>query len=261
MSDKDCVLMVPSHKRAGRVTTHQFVEGVKICVPQSQMEAYKLYHPARDLIPHPDDVIGHCRKLQWMMDRFAPLFILDDDVIGMYRIYLPGKNMNQVQRKRMASPKHTAAVIQNCHAVAEQMGAFLFGFNSHAHPRTFNQFRPFGFGGYTPSGAVGIREGSKLFMPDTELPVGDYWLCALNAAFHRYSWYDKRFAFGFKDTYTGQGGFAEFRHPTSEQDGTKYLQAAFGADVILDTSQNKAGGLTKVVRNHGRRSLRLPYQV
>jgi hypothetical protein len=146
------------------------------------------------------------------------------------------------------------------------MGAYLYGFGSHANPITYNPFNPFKFGGYTPGGATGHLREDKLFYPSTTLPVGDYWICLLNAYYHRYAFYDLRYAFAFKQTYTGAGGMAEFRfNATSdvtddpEIEATRWLRRKFGK--CIQVKHVDPRGPTKHNRNRGARTIVLPYKV
>lgn len=244
-----------SHKRAGRVTTHRFVDGAVVCIPESQYGAYAQHHPKDQLLVHPDSVVGLPAKRQWVYQQFGNVFMLDDDCIGLYRIYRPKGSQGKSQ---MASPGRTRELIQMVAETAEKLGAFLFGFASHANPMTFDEFRPFRFGGYSPGGAIGMRAGSKLWFPaDVTLPIDDYWICLLNSFYHRFAWYDCRFAFGFKDTYRGAGGMAEYRVGNTERTATEYLVKQFGSVVQPKARLKNA---TKRQRNQWGRRIVLPYR-
>lgn len=86
--------------------------------------------------------------------------------------------------------------------------------------------------------------------------MDDYWVCLLNAYHHRYAWFDGRFAFGFKDTYTGRGGMAEFRAGGGEEAATALLKRYFGAAVVPKRLSRTA---TKQERNPSARSIALPW--
>lgn len=108
---------------------------------------------------------------------------------------------------------------------------------------------------------MGLLAGSKLWFPtDCTLPIDDYWICLLNLYHHRFAWYDCRFAFGFKDTYRGRGGMAEFRVKDTERDATEYLVRHFGADVV-QRKANRGQAATKRQRNEWGRSIVVPWKV
>jgi len=258
MSDVRCLIL--SHKRAGRVMTHRYIANCEIVVPESQAEEYAKKHPELPQIVHPDSVVGAWAKRQWMLDLGVDQIQLDDDLIGIFRIW----RHKGTRKKAVMSAERAYDLIQQTGDTARQMGAYVFGFASHANPMTFNGLRPFKFGGYTPSGAVGILKGSKLWFPtDTTLPGVDYWICLLNAYYHRYAWYDCRFAAGFHNTYWGEGGMTEFRAPRDgrepEIEALVHLRKYFG-DAIQAASM-KPSAATERVRNPGRRKIVLPYRV
>ncbi len=106
---------------------------------------------------------------------------------------------------------------------------------------------------------MGLLKGSKLWVPtDSTLPIDDYWVCLLNAYYHRFAWYDCRYAFGFKDTYRGAGGMAEFRVGDREKAATQHLVKHFGAAVQPKASR---GNATKRQRNQWGRKIEMPYRV
>lgn len=256
MADQPIQVIIVSHKRAGRVTTPRYVANAKVCVPASQAADYARYHAKTDLLVHPDSVVGLPAKRQWVYQTLGDVFMLDDDCIGLYRIYREERSKG---RGQMCSAERAYELIQLAGETARKLGAYLFGFGSHAHPMTYNQFRPFKFGGYTPGGAMGLLKGSKLWFPtDVTLPIDDYWICLLNAFYHRYAWYDCRFAFGFKDTYRGSGGMAEYRIGETERTATQYLIQHFGSAV---QKKDIRGGATKRSRNEWARRIVLPYRV
>lgn len=230
-----------------------------ICVPASQKAEYARFHPPEVLVTHPDSVVGLCAKRQWAYDRWGDVFQLDDDSFGLFRIYRPAGKRIEV-RPEITSPRRAWELIQLAGHTARQTGAHLFGFASHAHPLTYNQFRPFKRGGYSPGGAMGLLRGSRLFWPQSTAPIDDDWICLLNAFHHRYAWYDGRFAFGFRETYRGAGGMSEFRaRPGStEKDATVYLVRAFGEAVV--PKKPRGSGATKRQRNEWARRIELPYR-
>ena len=266
-----CIIV--SHRRAGKVLSHKRVANCWLCCEESQVPAYVAAHPEFEdrVMPHPDG-LDLLETRQWLVDN-APenRFEIDDDALGIYRIYRrPGS-----WKKAMMSRDLAYELIQSTAYLTKELGAFLFGFSSHAHPLTYNGLRPFGFGGYTPGGAVGSLDGLKFHYPtakedpDHASAMGlDYWTCLINAQNHRYAFYDRRFAFGFAGTYVSAGGTAVERGKRFGPDGddpevaaTKFLQRMFGTDVIKSVVDEAGTSLTKHKRNAGRRRLEMPYKV
>lgn len=80
-------IIVPSHKRAGKVITHHAVSGCKICIPESQKNDYLKFHSPSEIITHPDNIIGLFPKRQWILEQFPDVFMLDDDITEMRYMY------------------------------------------------------------------------------------------------------------------------------------------------------------------------------
>ena len=251
--------LILSHKRAGRVTTHRRVANCELVIPQSQDEAYAKEHPELPRILHPDTVVGMPAKRQWCYDKFGDQMQLDDDLIAIFRIY----RRQGGWKKSVLGPSRAYELIQQLGETARQLGAYLFGFGSHANPMTYDALRPFRLGGYSPSGALGLLAGSKLWFPaETTLPVEDYWICLLNSYYHRYCFYDARFAAGFNETYVRAGGLSEFRAPGAdgiepEVAATVYLRRFFGEAIRSSTYGSSV--VTKRGKNPGRRQIHLPF--
>jgi hypothetical protein len=261
--------IVVTHGRAGRVTAHKHIANLWLCCPEGQVDAYVDAHPEFEdrVDPYPDELAGNLLKVRKWTYKFDSAFEVDDDLIGMYRVY----RRPAAWKKATLSPERAYEQIQATAVLADQLGAQLFGYAAHANPVTFNGLRPFKFGGYGPGGATGALPGYKGFLPDDErVAVGlDHWHKLINACFHRYCLYDLRFACAFKDTYVGVGGTAAERGKKAfeggkdlEEQATDFLIEMFGNDVVQrsDTTYNPSG-VTKKMKNSGRRRIVLPYKV
>ena len=254
--------IILSHKRAGKVTTHEHIAGAKLCIPESQAADYLEAYPKVEQLVHPDKVVGLWAKRQWVKEQLGDHVQMDDDMVCIFRLYRPAGRSSTSWKKVSLSPDRASELIDVTADRARRLGAFLFGFGQHAHPLTFAALKPFRFGGYTPGGLLGIMEGAKYFWPtNLSLPDGDdYWVCLLNAHFHRFAFFDRRFAAGFRGTFVAAGGLAEFRYDGDWDEVTKHLQRSFGSDVIAPSNQGPDKA-TKRIRNRGRRSITMPYQI
>lgn len=249
-------VIICSHKRAGRVTTHNRVANTLLCIPESQYDEYAKFHPAKTIITHPDTVVGLPAKRQWIYETHGSVMMLDDDSNGMVRLWPPRFSMKP---KRM-SPLDAYHVIQATADNAKQAGCYLFGFAQQPNPIVFGENKPLRLGGYSPGGAIGIHEGSKLFWPtDTTLPIDDYWICLLNAYYHRKAWYDQRFSLGFMDTYIGAGGMSEYRRNDAEVTATEYLKKHFGKAIVPKRVGAKLRTQRKSEAVKGARSMEIPW--
>lgn len=219
-------IVIPSHKRAGKVTTDKIVANATVCVPDSQMPDY--YEAGHEFVhSHSDSIIGLTRKRQWIYERFENVFMLDDDIIAVRRLYTePGEPTD-------LTADEAEDLIQRTAWSARKAGAFLFGFNNRPNPTMYNPMQPIQMSGYITGCATGLLAGSKLwYNPDIKCNE-DYWISLLNAYHHRVIWRDNRFAFIQKDTFTAKGGLAEFRNVEAEKADFELLKKCFGDAVEL----------------------------
>jgi hypothetical protein len=255
----ECTKIIPSHKRAGSVTTTRVVSGCILCVAESQAQDYAAMNPGTEIVTHPDDVIGINAKRQWILDRWGsgPLMMLDDDILSFRRMYRPPDR--DYPRKSTVPPDLVSEIIDRAAETCAEFGAKLFGFASHCNPQTYQPLRPFGLGGYIPGGCIGFLVGHGLHFPaEVTFPGCDYWICALNAHLNRIAWIDRRYAFEFRKTYDNPGGMAEFRGGDGEERGREWLVEMFGSSVIGIPQKTP---WTKNKKNSAGRALRLPWHV
>lgn len=256
----DIPVVISTHRRAGRVSTTKHVANAMLCMEESQAGEYAEHHDKASFLVHPDSVKGLGAKRNWLYERLGDFFQLDDDVIGAYRRYRPAGG----RRGTMCSPERAYEIIQQSAATAREMGAYLFGFGTHAHPLAYDPNRPFRFGGYINGGAFGLLKGSMISWPPEIIPArlmvaSDHWVVLLNAYHHRYAFIDERYVFAITGTYTAPGGLREWRDDTAEMDGYRMLRKYFGDTVRL--REEKSTQLTKKLRNEAKKEIRLPYNV
>jgi len=227
-------IVIPSHKRPERVLTKHVVADPIVCVPVSQGDNYRANNPEIEVVTHPDSVIGLTLKRQWIYEHFGDVFMLDDDIKSMRRVYHESEYL--IKNKQLVRE-----IIESTADVARQAGAYLFGFSKNPNPASYRSSRPIELTGYVTGCATGLLKGSKLFYDGRINCNEDYWISCLNAYFHRIIYKDTRFVFEQAGTFTSTGGLAEFRNMQAEEDDFNYLREMFGDVVRLktDTSQRK----------------------
>lgn len=225
-------VVIPSHKRAGRIATLGLFPSAIVCVPESQAAEYRAAHPGTQLVLHPDSVVGLAAKRNWMYQHFGNLLMLDDDITDFRRMYLPAGEPVSIDERR------ALAIIQETAYVAKQTGAYLWGFNSNPNPTMFKTLNPIQLTGYVTGCATGLLQGSKLWYNNQIICNEDYWISCLNAYHHRIIYKDMRFGFIQKDTFVGQGGLAEFRNLDAERADFALLRRCFG-EVIQEKRDSK----------------------
>ncbi|WP_291727976.1 hypothetical protein [Bernardetia sp.] len=220
-------IVIPSHKRANRVITKYAVSDAIICVEESQAAEYREHNPNSEIVTHPDNVVGISMKRDWIYRHFGDVFMIDDDIKAMRRLYVEKGEKVEVE------PEQARTIIENTAIAAKEAGAYLFGFSNAMSPVQYNSFNPISLKGFVNGCGTGLLKGSKLFYIPEIRSNDDYWLSLLNAYHHRICYKDLRFSFEQQDTFMNRGGLSEFRNLTVEQEDFNILQKHFGNAVQL----------------------------
>lgn len=239
-------VVIPSHRRWDRVLTTMAVDNAILCVAESQRSLYEKCNKGVEIVTHPDSVIGLARKRDWIIKHFKNVFMLDDDVEGLSRIYVGKGEPTTVE------PDEAYDIIQATAHAAHEAGAYLFGFSSSPAPISYDPFHPIRLSGYVTGCAHGVLEGSKLWYNPDIICNEDYWISLLNAHHHRLLWKDTRFYWKQKDTFVNRGGLAEFRNIEAEEKDFQLLQRVFGDVVELRKNQQNS-------KHPFQKTLRLPF--
>lgn len=241
-------VVIPTKGRAKTIISHNHVANCIICCPDAEAAAYKESCPDNEIVSHPDDMLGLALKRQWIMDKFGDVFMIDDDISGMTNL---AKKAGEV---RKVPPDKAYWIIQNCANVAKIAGCYLFGFNNFVRPEHYHGHEPYALTGYINECAIGLLSGTPhlKFNPDIK-GSGDYYICALNAYFHRKSFIDKRYCFIQDGIGNQTGGASEYRTGETEKKDFELLRFFFG-----DAIQPKTGGRFANRHAHSKR-LRIPF--
>lgn len=212
------VIACPTHGRAGEVTTFKtFGDDLLLVVAESQLEAYKDAHPHARFDVHPDSVKGLGPKVRWMLDKYGPMFRVDDDADYI---------IDHADGSKVTRPQIARDLVYRLADMAEDMGCFLYGFTELAKPLYFSGHRPYKLSGLIEGGKIGFIPGSKLWWPEDQPWLEDAWLAALNAYHHRFCLIDQRYCL---PTLVGQkGGLANARTMRRVWKMGEFLQTQFG---------------------------------
>lgn len=219
-------VVIPSHKRWDRVATICAVDNAVLCVEESQAKLYQACNPGIEIVTHPDSVKGLARKRDWIIKHFGDVFMLDDDIDTLKRVYTEKGEETDVD------PDVAYDIIQATAAACRETGFFGFGFSTSPTPLHFDSLNPIRLTGYLTGCAHGVLKGSKLWYNPDIVCNEDYWISCLNAYHHRGVFKDLRFYWAQRDTFVNRGGLAEFRNLEAEEADFKLLQRVFGHDVI-----------------------------
>ena len=227
-------IVIPSHKRATRVRTTSAVDGAILCVAESQRALYAKCNGDIEIVTHPDEMIGLARKRDWILRHFGSVFMLDDDIDHLVRLYTE-------KGEDVIVPADVAReLVLSTAQAAENAGAYAFGFATSPAPVTYNSLNPIQLSGYVTGCAHGVLAGSKLWYNADIICNEDYWISLLNAYQHRLIFKDTRFYWAQKDTFVNRGGLAEFRNLAAEEQDFELLKKVFGSAVELRKNATNA---------------------
>ncbi len=257
MSEKPWVdfhVVTPSYKRPDSVPALNVVKGIKLVVRPSEYAQYKEHYPDAEIVQLGSDVKGLPMTRQWIYDYFGNVFMIDDDSIGVNRLYIAKR------KESLLSPEEAYDLIQFTGNMAIAAGCMIFGFNNNPSQLTYNPLVPIRLSGYINTSAIGMVAGSKLYFDPLFISTEDYWLCGLNAHYYRKSYADLRFVFQCEDNFEKAGGMAAYRTGDSEKQDTLNLRRMFG-DVVRLKGKTGTGvkGKTRMAGIEYSRFLKLPF--
>lgn len=237
-------IVIPSHKRADRVTTLQRClppDKVTLCVAKAQEAEYREHNPLTEIVAHPDDVVGLPRKREWIGEHFGSNFQCDDD--QKYFVHMEHV-VGEPECK--LDPEDAYALIQNTAAMADDLGVYLFSFSPYPDILVFNPMDPIKLTGWVIGGKLGWLHPKKsgLWFNDSIVGKTDFWISALNAHVNRMALIDLRYATKSMPDFVTSGGTASTRTQESERRDTEILVKHFGSDVIrvkTRTPRSKGG--------------------
>jgi hypothetical protein len=211
-------VVIPSHKRWDRVNTISAVDNAILCVEESQAKMYAACNPGIEIVTHPDSIKGLARKRDWIINHFKDVFMLDDDIESLKRVYTEKGEEIEVDADVAYD------IIQLAANACKDSGFFLFGFSTAPTPLHYKSLAAVEFSGYFTGCAHGVLSGSKLWYNPEIVCNEDYWISCLNAFHHRGGFKDLRFYWTQRDTFVNRGGLAEFRNTDAEEKDFKLLQ-------------------------------------
>lgn len=244
-------IVIVSKGRYGNVTTLDLLPPGKarLIVPKFDYAKYKEAHPDVEVIATPPQVKGIVATRQWIIEQFPSVFMLDDDVYAVCRMW-----EDVSPNAKIFDPWLIYEIIQSTAAMARDMGAKVFGFSSYRDPLNYISQKPISMSGYLNASFCGLLEGHDLYynldMPEAE----DYWLTLLCIYKHRFLVKDNRFSFFTKANFQGEGGMASERTEEKLMQSTLQLRRYFGEAVNL---KSPTGSKLKI--NQGERSLSFPF--
>ena len=241
-------IIIPSRGRPASVLTK--ITGAKLFVPEAEADSYRRHNPNAEILTHtPTRNLAH--KRQTILDRWPSVFMVDDDIAFVSRLYSTGNN-----RHNHLSPDQIADLIQATATSARRAGCYLFGFNAFPNPRHYHTHKPIRFNAYINASAFGILSGSSLYFTERTTAAESHWLNLLNCYYHRRSFQDARFCFAQEpgSTFFRPGGQTANRTQETEKADTLFLKRTFG-----DAVQIRKGSQHAAIAHPYQRTIKFPF--
>jgi hypothetical protein len=244
-------IVVVSKGRYGNVSTLDLLPKgtAKLVVPKFEQAKYHEAHPDVEVLATPATVKGIVATRQWVIEQFESVFMLDDDVYAVCRMF------EDISTKvKITDPLTVYEIIQSSAAVARDLGAKVFGFSSYRDPVNYLSQNPIRMSAYLNASFCGFLKDHNLYynldIPEAE----DYWISLLCVFKHRYLYQDTRYSFFTKANFVGEGGMASDRTQDKMIESTVQLKKYFGDVVNLKRPSN-----SKKSVNVGERSIAWPF--
>lgn len=240
-------IVIPTANRFDRIVSNNYFKNSIICCPESEYDRYKYACPKTEIVTHPDSVKGLGAKRNWILNEFGSVFMIDDDVKGLTRLY-------STKRRQQCSAEEAYWIIQNAANVAKLAGAYLYGFNHFRNPAHYHGHEVFKMTGYVNGCGLGIHEGGGLSFRSDLIAVNDFYVSALNAYKNRFCMIDNRFVFNQNKIANEKGGLGNFRNNETEKSDINILQDLFGDAIVSKKNTTTSKSSIK----YGR-TLKIPY--
>jgi hypothetical protein len=212
--------------RAKTIVTQKLLNDYSVCIPESQFDEYKLAIPSKNIVVHPDSVIGLAAKRNWIVDNLMDdecVVMLDDDITVLRCL------LNETFD--ITDPAHIEEVVYTTFVAAADLGAFLFGWAGKPFPQLFKEYHPFRVTGYINGFAMGVRKGVDIRWDERNIKE-DFDICLMNAHRYRVIFKQEMFCFCQTDTFCGIGGLASYRTIEMEKRGILMLRERYGRKTV-----------------------------
>ena len=230
-------IIIPSAGRADAVLTQ--IAGAILYVPKAEAPAYRQHNPGVKVVTH-GKFANLAAKRQAIYEQWGDVFMADDDIAFVSRLYLPGNNRDQ-----HLAPDEIHDLIQITAENARAAGCHLFGFSNHPNAKHYYPHKPISLGAYINASAFGLLKSDQLYFTERTIAAESHWINLLNLATHRKSWTDTRFCFAQApgSTFFRPGGQTANRTLDTELADTLFLRRMFGQAVQIKKTRGDAAAI------------------
>lgn len=242
-------IISPSKGRFDGVLTRNVIDDLIIACPENEVKLYKEFNEDNEVIGVPKDIKGIVATRQWILNEYDNVFMVDDDVEYVRRMYT-----EENEPYKINNPQMVKDLIYQLADMANSIGSKMFGFGNIRRPEHFTSHRIFRMSGYQNASYCGYLKGHGLKY-DLDLVEGeDHYMSCLNVFKNRYMLIDNRFAFYTKDNFKAKGGCCDYRTLEDMKETTLALREDFGDVIKIKKATNG-----KMAINEGERSLKFPF--
>lgn len=238
-------IVIPSHKRHDRVMSKKLVLNPIICVEESQKEIYQRFNPECEIVTHPDDVVGLIPKRNWMAKHFGDLFMLDDDVTLLKRLYVE-KGESAAER----DPARITKIINDLYDLACDLDISLFGFGNKTTPMMFDEFSWYSLSNTITGCSYGVRKNENVWWNEELKLKEDFWISCWMKFNERRILTDQRYSFTQQGTFASSGGLASIRNQAEEQRCILLMRKYFGETIQLKGRGHNGKSATRSMVEH-----------
>lgn len=235
MIDSGVGVFVPSYRRGERKSiTQEYLPFAKLVVSESEAAQYE--QSGNDIVVCPDEVQGNlCRVRNWILDqnkKARGVLILDDDYSGIFRWIGKERNFKKL------SFFEVEEFIEHGFALAEQVGAFMWGINCVVDKGAYRENTPFCMVRYLGGPFQAFRPNPLRYDESLSLKE-DYDMTMQQLSRFRVALRFNMYCYQVKQN-EQKGGCATYRNIKREQAQFKALQDKWGSDFIrVDDGNDK----------------------
>lgn len=217
-------VIIPSYKRPDRVITADYLPEAYICVSPEEKDAYAANYGADRLIVLDGGVQGNIARVRnWILDHVkGDIVMIDDDIdyIGM---------TEHGERVKLSGDE-VMALFERGFILAEDLGAYLWGFNVQDDRMFYREYTPFSLQSPVLATVCCIRENPLRY--DERIPLKedyDYFLQHIKTyrkvlRMNKYHYHTKHLI--------GSGGCIAYRTMDREKECAELLQRKWGSKVV-----------------------------
>jgi len=239
-------IIVPSRQRVGNMERIlALLPTARVCVEESEVEAYAQVVPGKKLLAHPP-LVGMGAIMQWILEHCKTQVMVNvDDDLRCVRCQVGRRGFRAI-----TEPSAILRIIENSITICEDLGLKLFCWDRQSNPMYFRANDPVALAA-PASCSYGIV-GRDLAYDTNIVGQQDVDLTLRVLRDHRIVYCDRRFYFDHGDIWGGAGGLQGVRTAATHERDLEIMTRRWGP--YLDMGGRKKRGTTGMSLRVRRRS-------